>query len=67
MKVLIDGREVEVQNDVKIIWDQMDEHEKEQELHLTCTYEGIIADRYKEGEFDETTSVEHDDIINLLL
>lgn len=47
MKVLIDGIEIEVKNDVKVI------HEgyfPEADLHLTLTHEGIIGDMVQNGE-----------------
>ena len=60
MKVLIDGKEVEVQNDVKIIWEQEDDDENEQTLQLTATYEGLIGDVFdEEGELIQTASIEH--------
>jgi hypothetical protein len=50
MKVLIDGNEVKVQNDVCIIYDGivygMDDKYKdlEGELHVVLNYEGIVLD-----------------------
>jgi len=50
MIVLIDGKEVKVQNDVKIIYDgvvcDLDDDDKdiEAELHVTLTSEGIVTD-----------------------
>lgn len=43
MKVLIDGEEVEVLNDVKIIYEGLGLEEDEQ-LHITATSEGLIHD-----------------------
>ena len=48
MKVLIDGKEVSVQNDVKIIYDDIpvliDENETDTTLYVTATHEGLIHD-----------------------
>jgi len=44
MIVLIDGKEIKVGNDVKIIYDTGDEDYGKQELHVTATHEGIIKD-----------------------
>ena len=54
MIVLIDGNEVECNNDVKVIWD--DEYpESDMELHVTVTSEGVILDRFtRQDDSDET-------------
>jgi len=54
MKVIIDGKELEVNNDVKIIWD--DEYPEDgMELHMAATHEGIILDRFtRQDDSDET-------------
>ena len=51
MKLLVDGKEIAVQNDVKVIYDDvcidMDadtEEEVHGELHATLTHEGLIMD-----------------------
>ena len=64
MKVLIDGKEIEILNDVKILWDQMDDDENEQVLQLTATYEGLIGDVFQGEELIETAAIEHRYIMN---
>lgn len=50
MKVLIDGKEVEFQNDVTVIYDEIiygtddDNLDLEGELHVTLNCEGIVTD-----------------------
>jgi hypothetical protein len=52
MKVLIDGKEVEVQNDIKVIYDEiifgMDDDGKdiEGELHVLLNCEGMVTDLF---------------------
>jgi len=54
MKVIIDGKELEVNNDVKIIWDK-EYPEDDMELHMAATHEGIILDRFtRQDDSDET-------------
>ena len=58
MKVLIDGKEVEVKNDVRVIYDGIiygmsvdDETDLEGHLEVVMTHEGMIADVYsRDGE-----------------
>lgn len=57
MKVLIDGKEVTVLNDVKIIVENFDWYGNKSELHLTLTSEGLITDVVREDEEDQTTNV----------
>jgi hypothetical protein len=65
MKILIDGKEVPVQNDVKVIYEEVDGAD---ELHLTLTHEGIISDVIADGEVIATQSQEaidiHGELIN---
>jgi len=42
MKVLIDGQEVECLNDVKVIYEEIDEENNQ--LHITCNSEGMVTD-----------------------
>jgi len=57
MQVLIDGIQVEFGNDVKVIWEDTPEDNKE--LHLTATSEGIILDVFDEdGECERTMSLD---------
>jgi hypothetical protein len=44
MRLIVDGKEVKFQNDVKVIWE--DEPDIRQEFCLTATNEGIILDRF---------------------
>ncbi len=56
MTVLIDGKEVKVTNDVKIIYSDFDAEAPNVELHLTVTYEGLITDVIEAGEVLATAS-----------
>jgi len=63
MKVLIDGKEIEVQNDVRIIYDEViygwddDDTELEGSLHLVANHEGLVTDVVdKDGEIFATWS-----------
>jgi len=56
MKILIDGKEVKFENDVKVIWE--DTPDAEQELHMCATYEGIILDVIESGEVERTMSID---------
>ena len=52
MKVFIDGKQVECNNDVKIIYEGKDIGHDEMvsgELHLTITNEALIADTFKDN------------------
>lgn len=63
MKVLIDGKEVEAKNDVKIIWegdflvDSETDEPRESELHLMANHEGIVLDVISDGEVSLTRSL----------
>jgi hypothetical protein len=53
MKVLIDGNEIEVLNDIKVIWN--DTPDEDMELHMAATCEGVILDRFtRQDDSDET-------------
>jgi len=75
MKVIIDGVEVHVQNDVRIIHDDiiygMDENEEDITGHLqiVLNHEGIIADIFdSDGEATGfTTGMMYEDIAELCL
>jgi len=62
MIVLIDGKEVEVLNNVKIIYSgvksswMIDDEEIEAEFHVTLTNEGIITDVVHDDEIIGTMS-----------
>jgi hypothetical protein len=64
MKVLIDGKEVECLNDVKVIWD--DTPDENMELHMAATSEGVILDVYgtddNGGTCERTASLLTDDL-----
>ena len=71
MRVFIDGTEVSVQNDVKIIHDEvcLGESDNEQdgdvivgELHLTLTHEGLITDAIVGGEVYKTAATDIEDL-----
>lgn len=71
MIVLIDGKEVECNNDVKVIWDDhpvsLTESERAGQVHLTVTNEGVIADIFEEGgnESYATAALEPQDIYDM--
>jgi hypothetical protein len=49
MKVYIDGESVKIQNDVRIVYDII-ENDQEAELHVIATSEGLIYDVINNGE-----------------
>lgn len=55
MKLLIDGKEVPFQNDVKVIVEDEDIGE-DSELHLTFTHEGVVTDIIDNGQVTATDS-----------
>jgi len=62
MIVLVDGKEIECNNDVKVIHE--DPMSPDRELHITLTHEGMIADVI-DADYDVsiiTTSLELLDI-----
>lgn len=70
LKVLIDGKEVSFQNDVKLIWDDQGE-DGDQELHLCANDEGVSLTQFLvQNDSDETGLVVQDrtwlDPINLM-
>jgi len=67
MKVLIDGKEVECLNDVKVIYEQEDDQGRPQELHVIANCEGLITDVFDfEGELVDTACVCEPDLFNVL-
>jgi hypothetical protein len=57
MIVQIDGEEVKVLNDIKVIWE--DSPDTDQQLHMAATCEGIILDVLdKDGEVEATMSLD---------
>jgi hypothetical protein len=59
MKVLIDGKEIKVLNDVKIIYEEDFYNKKEDdlvdsELHLTVNPKGVVFDVIQEGQVEHT-------------
>jgi hypothetical protein len=65
MKVIIDGTETKVLNDVKIIWENNIEDTSD---HLTVTSEGVIVDvTDTTGEIIETQSCEVNDLFSMML
>ena len=73
MRVLIDGQEVPVQNDVKIIHEEIclgasesgDGEEIVGDLHLTLTHEGLITETFVNGEVYKTASTDVEDLTEM--
>jgi hypothetical protein len=49
MLVIIDGKEIEVKNDVRIIYDVYLKGEKEGSLAVVANYEGVVFDLFDES------------------
>jgi len=69
MIVYLDGVDLPVENDVKVIHEGLstpieDEHGREVtgEMHLTMTHEGLIVDFFVGGEHDSTCSIGLDEL-----
>ena len=65
IKVFVDGKEVPVLNDVKIVVENYiapDEELGEGELHFTYTHEGRVTDYVQDGEVLDTVSIMYDEI-----
>ncbi len=63
MIVEIDGKRVQVDNSVKIIWLRDADERGEEQTHLTATHEGIVVDDIDEnGEVTATCSQLIDDL-----
>jgi len=58
MKVLIDGKEVECLNDVKVIYDDIlvNKEGTEGELHVILNCEGMVTDLFFDDEIVATMS-----------
>jgi len=74
MIVLIDGKEVECLNDVKVIWTGHEDSQGQHiDSHLTLTYEGAIFDKVSneavsnEGYVEQTQSIEYEDLFAIML
>ena len=52
VKLMIDGKKVPFQNDVKIIFDDEDD----EQLHMTYTYEGLVEDLIQDDMVVKTSS-----------
>ena len=77
MKVIIDGKEVPCQNDVKVIYEDeiidaeygyangypLDPKVTRGELHITLNCEGMVADTIHDGEQYKSTWEDIEDII----
>jgi len=73
MKLIVDGKEVQFDNQVKVIYEDefvgMDDRDREVygQLHVTLTHEGLIADLFEEDndtqECDRTMCMETNDLI----
>jgi hypothetical protein len=74
MKILVDGKEIQVQNDIKVIYEDVvidydmdSEEEKHAELHATLTHEGLILDVVHEGEIAGSNSMEYGEMATFCL
>ena len=74
MKVLIDGKEVRVQNDIRVIYDEiiygMDDNDKDLEgqLQVVLTHEGMIGDVFDEdGDCIGTMSQTYGEMANEIM
>lgn len=59
MKVLIDGKKVEVLNEIRII----EELDEDSFIALTLTHEGLIADLIETQEVTKTLSCTYDELL----
>jgi len=67
MKVYIDGEEVTVNNDIKVIRSSYGvKDDVDAEDHLTITHEGVIVDCISKGEVIKTNSIENYDFFEIL-
>ena len=62
--LLIDGREVAFQNEIKVIYEE--DPTIGEQLHLTVTNEGLVTDVVICDDVEDTTSETFDEILNLL-
>lgn len=65
MKVYIDGESVKVQNDVRIIYDIV-ENDQEAELHVVATSEGLIYDVINNEEVVATMCSLVQDLVDVI-
>lgn len=68
MKLLVDGKLIKVDNDAKIIYDNLmvtteDGGEVAAELHVTVTHEGVIEDVWVDDECISTNSLTAQEIV----
>jgi len=62
MKLFVDGKQIEVDNDIKIIWESElnvwnDRPEEECEFHLTARYDGVTLDVVADGEITDSAAM----------
>lgn len=62
MIVIVDGQEIKVGNDVKVIYESFDPDEPDVDLHITLTSEGMIQDIVRDGEVVDSNAEEVLDI-----
>ena len=69
MKVFVDGEEIKVGNDVKVIWEgHVDGFHERIDNNLTLTSEGAILDKmHSDGTVVATQSVEADDLFSIII
>lgn len=58
MKVLIDGKEIEVKNDIRVIWD-VPLSDGEGHIQMVANHEGIVWDLY-DAEGVESLATEYE-------
>jgi hypothetical protein len=71
MLVLIDGKEVKVLNDIKIIVEAGSDDDYDRQLHLTLTHEGLITDVFQAEKGEplqpsDTDSEMYDEVVERL-
>lgn len=66
MKVIIDGVEHDVKNDVKVIYEDMGPVGGDQ-LHITLTHEGVVTDVTDGEDVIGTSSIETEDVYETLM
>ena len=68
MKVLIDGVEVEVMNDIRVVYDLDTGKDKTTILQVVANSEGLVYDLFqkREGEDEELTGTSYDFAVDLV-
>jgi hypothetical protein len=60
MKVLVDGKEIEVLNDVRFVYDAVTESGVEGSLVVVANHEGLVYDFYEDKMPDEPAGTGYD-------